>query len=416
MVVYKCAGDTCVMKLKVSLRIVSVQLNSQIGQIDETLRRTTVLIDRLKQEVEGQKPPDLVVFPEFALTGYNFKNRSHILPYVCKAGEGPSFELAKRVSKLFGCYTVIGYPEKCEQKLYNSAIVTGPDGSVHFNYRKAFLYETDEQWGCEENPKGFEQFKMKFRARPIDQDSAELSPVDIDLNTSIGICMDLSPYRFEAPFQDMEFSSFNLEKGTELIICPMAWLHSRSITEHTDSEKITPKDIECLLSEQGLSIFGSQGQYQFDFDNRATTKPVSQDITDINRDHPAYSNLNEPDMSNINYWLLRFLPFLSLDVRRNWFQSFADQLLPLKNSYMGMTPKHPWGFAGKNAALVIANRCGVEDCKTIFAGSSGIFKFNGSEDKDNNTDSTNQSVKLFGNLGKGYEGLLMRDIDLMIDR
>lgn len=409
------------MKVNVNLRVVSVQLNSQIGHIEETVGRVNSLLDKLK-EVTKLKKPDLVVFPEFALTGYNFHDRPHILPYVSRFDEGPSFELAQRVSRQFGCYTVIGYPEVSSdgKTLYNSALVMSPTGKVHFNYRKAFLYETDEQWGCEENPNGFEQFTLDFQNKgtAVTDGTGNGQLQNVSLKTSIGICMDLSPYKFEAPFQEMEFATYNLEKGTELMICPMAWLNSRSITSFSSkNDTFSPSDLESLLKEQGLPIRGSQGDYQFNYDNNDRTKSVPQEITDKSIKSLTYRDLDKPDMSNINYWILRFLPFLSLEVRNDWYNSFAKKLLPLRKSFMGVMAEKSWGFQGKNALLVIANRCGVEDSTTIFAGSSGMYRFNGKPSKNNNaTDSTNTSVDLLGNLGKAKEGFIMRDVEFVVER
>ena len=159
------------------------------------------------------------MFPEFALTGYSFHNRDHILPYTSKPGEGPSYEFAREVSRAFQCYTVIGYPEIHDGGvLYNSAIMTNALGEIVWNYRKSFLYFTDDDWGCAENPAGFQQFEIPVQAR----DEAGLSH-PVKLKTSIGICMDLSNYKFEAPFSAYEFATYNLDRGTELI--PVSYTH-----------------------------------------------------------------------------------------------------------------------------------------------------------------------------------------------
>ena len=181
------------------------------------------------------------MFPEFALTGYNFHSRDHILPYATAPDVGQSFKMAQEVSRLFNCYTVIGYPERFENGtkplLYNSAAVTGPTGELVFNYRKSFLYYTDDDWGCKENPKGFQTFPLHLKQRATDKNG---NLQDITLKTSIGICMDLSPYKFTAPFHDYEFATYNVDQGTELIICPMAWLHSSSVTK--DEGKLSKRN------------------------------------------------------------------------------------------------------------------------------------------------------------------------------
>lgn len=396
-------------RLSVSLRIAVVQLNPQIGQVSSNVSRAWSLIHRLKETTHG-KPPDLVVFPEFALTGYNYHSRDHILPYATAQNDGQSFRMAQEVSRLFNCYTVIGYPERSdnstEARLYNSAAVTGPTGDLVFNYRKSFLYYTDDGWGCHENPQGFQTFPLDFKQRATDS-NGKLQ--DITLKTSIGICMDLSPYKFTAPFHDYEFATYNVDQGTELIICPMAWLHSSSVTKDAGSatqEKL--RAIQEATAAQGIPIHGSQGHYQFDLDNSHKTRPVSRDLSG------SYSDLEAPDMSNVNYWILRFLPFLALRQRRSWLwrlQNIAQK------SYMGATSTRPWLFEGKNAVVVFANRCGIEDANTVFAGSSGVIKFNGSlADQESEIDSTNKSVELLGNLGKGPEGVLMRDVEFEVAR
>lgn len=426
-------------KLLVDLRVALVQLNPQIGKIQETTLRAKSLLNQFKVVLDKKKDnrsPDLIVFPEFALTGYNFTSREHILPYICRTEQSASFKFAQDVSKQFNCYTVIGYPESendSKEILYNSAVVVSPAGEMVFNYRKSFLYFTEDNWGCKENPNQFQNFPLTFKQRATRVGSDTVDRSDVTLKTSIGICMDLSPYKFEAPFNDFEFSSYNVDNNVELIICPMAWLHSSSITkqdyeiEETGGDDIPSKlsEIAENLKDQGLPLSGSQDDFQIDLDQDNVTSRLSKTSPAV--DH-EYTKLSEPDMTNVNYWILRFLPFLHLNVRYFWWQDkvLTDVCTELKRkTYMGASAKKAWEFSGKNAVLLLTNRCGVEDGNTVFAGSSGVYKFNGRDDfsseellKDDNKrlDSTNPSVELYGNLGKGKEGIIMRDITFEVDR
>lgn len=396
-------------KLTVGLRIAVIQLNPQIGQVASNINRAWSLIHRIKESSQG-RPPDLVVFPEFALVGYNFHSRDHILPYATAPKDGQSFKLAQEVSRLFKCHTVIGYPERYNNgttaKLYNSAAVTDPDGELVFNYRKSFLYYTDEDWGCQENPEGFQTFPLHFKQRAVD---ANGNPQDVTLKTSIGICMDLSPYKFTAPFHDYEFATYNLNEGTELIVCPMAWLHSSSVTK--DAGSSAPEKLQAIkdaTAAQNIPTYGSQGQYQVDFDNSHQTQRTSRELSS------TYSDLESPDMSNVNYWILRFLPFLALRQRESWLWRLQ---VAARTSYMGASSAQPWKFEDKNAVVVFANRCGIEDANTVYAGSSGVIKFNGRlAREERELDSTNKSVELLGNLGKGLEGVLIRDVEFKVAR
>lgn len=419
----------------VDLRVALFQLNPQIGKLDQTIERSWRLVNNLKWKLDTQKHtiikyPQLIVFPEFALTGYSFHSTNDINPYITTTENSKSFKFAQRVSNLFNCYTILGYPEEHisneTTNWYNSAMVVDPQGELIFNYRKSFLYDTEYEWDCKENPNGFQKFPLTFEkcATTLDSPIADTStPQDITLNASIGICMDLNPYKFEAPFNKFEFASFNLENDIDLIICPMAWLHSQSVTSQDKDQKDINKKHTTIgenLHKEKLPPYGSQDNFQYDLDNNNNTERVAKDNESINSE---YTEMDKPDMNNVNYWLLRFLPFLNLSVRKSWYRELAsiDTFLDASHSYIGMSLDKWWEFANKNAVVLISNRCGVEDNETIFAGSSGIFKFNGKPERmdghyEKNLDSMNESVELLGNLGKGLEGVLMRDIQFEIEK
>jgi protein N-terminal amidase len=65
------------------------------------------------------------------------------------------------------CTVVVGYPEKVDvsakwpasPEYYNSALVVNGDGDTVGNYRKSFLYYTDETWALE-GPDGFFRSKL----------------------------------------------------------------------------------------------------------------------------------------------------------------------------------------------------------------------------------------------------------------
>lgn len=414
-------------KLSVRLRIAIVQLNPQIGRIDETTFRAKQLISR----IEPYKP-DIVVFPEFALSGYNFHSRAAINPYLSLPTEGPAWNLSRDVSKRLGCITVMGYPEgrpfKTDEndkgKVYNAAIVVDGNGNLIFNYRKSFMYYTEEEWGCSENPAGFQTFDLPIHGKARDPETGHIH--DIALKTALGICMDLSPYKFEAPFYDCEFATFNIDNGTELMLCPMAWLHGSSVTRDTPDPDQQKEQLAEALKKQNLPQTGSQGDYQVDiqtFDDGNSEINKCEENDDETLDvRTSYIDLKKPDMSNVNYWMMRFMPFLALRTRESWF---AQRLLfPLiakfrgiRSSYVGSSMHKSWVFSGKNAILVMANRCGVEDGTTVYAGSSGIYKFNGKfENEEESIGASNRSVDLLGNLGKGHEGVLLRDVNFEIER
>jgi NAD+ synthase (glutamine-hydrolysing) len=120
------------------LRLAIAQLKPRKGAYAENLARVGELFRRLR---ESPEPPDLLVLPETALTGY----------FV----EGGVRELAKTAEQLFDDLTAlhraeaappfdiaIGFYELWQTRLHNSALVAtlgGPDPGIRHVHRKIFL-------------------------------------------------------------------------------------------------------------------------------------------------------------------------------------------------------------------------------------------------------------------------------------
>jgi protein N-terminal amidase len=113
----------------------------------------------------------------------------------------------------------VGYPETLGTQdsttnlppiNYNSTVTVSPAGQVVANYRKRFLYYTDETWAAEGDgptPSGFYSGSLEG-----------LGPV------TLGICMDINPYKFVAPWTAYEFSKHVLQNNSQLVVLSMAWL------------------------------------------------------------------------------------------------------------------------------------------------------------------------------------------------
>ncbi|KAI0408032.1 carbon-nitrogen hydrolase [Xylaria palmicola] len=209
------------------MRIGCLQFAPQVGDIDNNLNRADAVLNRANPE-----DLDLLVLPELAFTGYNFKSLQEISPFLEPKGSGISALWARTVALKLNCIVTVGYPEKVDVKpkwptspeYYNSVIVVNRDGETIANYRKSFLYYTDETWALE----GQDGFYADF--------------VPGLGTTSMGICMDLklswflrrfgrifiltasSPYKFEAPWHAFEFAFHCLDVEANVVILTMAWL------------------------------------------------------------------------------------------------------------------------------------------------------------------------------------------------
>ncbi|KAI1123304.1 hypothetical protein F5Y10DRAFT_252107 [Nemania abortiva] len=190
------------------MRIGCLQFAPQVGDIDNNLNRADAVLSKANPE-----NLDLLVLPELAFTGYNFKSLREISPFLEPKGSGISALWARTVALKYNCLVTVGYPEKVDIKpkwptspeYYNSVIVVNSDGETIANYRKTFLYYTDETWALE----GHEGFYGGF--------------IPGLGNTSMGICMDLNPRKFEAPWHAFEFAFHCLDVEANIVIMTMAW-------------------------------------------------------------------------------------------------------------------------------------------------------------------------------------------------
>ncbi|RFU81888.1 hypothetical protein TARUN_306 [Trichoderma arundinaceum] len=191
------------------MRIGCLQFAPQVGDVDNNLNRADAVLSKANPE-----DLDVLVLPELAFSGYNFKSLQDISPFLEPSGSGITSLWARTMALKYNCTVLVGYPEKVDvspnwptgPEYYNSAIVVNGDGETIANYRKSFLYYTDESWALEGN-RGFYDGYIPGLG-----------------NTSIGICMDINPYKFEAPWHAFEFAFHILEVESNLVIISMAWM------------------------------------------------------------------------------------------------------------------------------------------------------------------------------------------------
>ncbi|MCO8124085.1 carbon-nitrogen hydrolase family protein [Stieleria sp. TO1_6] len=80
---------------------------------------------------------DVVVFPECMLTGYAFGSRQHALEVALEIDD-PIFQKLGQAARQWGQFVTLGFLESAAGRLYNSAVLIGPDGVVGC-YRKIHL-------------------------------------------------------------------------------------------------------------------------------------------------------------------------------------------------------------------------------------------------------------------------------------
>ena len=191
------------------IRIGVVQFDCILGNV--ALNKATVR-RLLLPSLADTTAFDVVVLPELALTGYNFSSPRAIAPYLEPTAAGPTTAFMLELSRQQMSATFIaGYPEldTATSATYNSAVVVR-NNTVIAHYRKHFMYATDTVWGCTPGP--------SFHAPPLFTIR--------NLHCILGICMDLSPFEFTAPYEAREFAHHVHSTDADLAIVPMAWLKS----------------------------------------------------------------------------------------------------------------------------------------------------------------------------------------------
>ncbi|KAH8148158.1 uncharacterized protein LAJ45_07922 [Morchella importuna] len=181
-----------------------------------------------------------------AFSGYNFKSAEEIEFHLEPTAAGPSTVWARSIARRLGCYVALGYPEYCahspsspqgSMSRYNSAVLVSPQGNVLVNYRKHFLYTTDETW-AEEGKEGFFSGEMPDGLGKL----------------AMGICMDLNPRRFETPFENYEFAHHVLDSKADLRLQPVLDKGPQGRSEETIFVTCNRIGVERGASFAGTSV------------------------------------------------------------------------------------------------------------------------------------------------------------------
>ncbi len=98
----------------------------------------------------GGTATGLIVLPEMATTGYVFRSREEIAPYV-EPIPGPTTRVFGRLARQRGVSLVVGLAEvdPSSGAFYNSAALIGPNGQVAGVYRKTHSFFADTFWAAE---------------------------------------------------------------------------------------------------------------------------------------------------------------------------------------------------------------------------------------------------------------------------
>eukprot|EP00924_Labyrinthula_sp_SR-Ha-C_P000664 augustus_masked-scaffold_7-processed-gene-0.42-mRNA-1 protein AED:0.07 eAED:0.11 QI:0/-1/0/1/-1/1/1/0/294 len=195
------------MKLKIGV----LQLSPIHGQIKINCKRAEEIL-KTKIGKRNLNALDILVLPEMAFSGYLFRNKEMIEPLIQEAMEETA-KFCSMTAKNYNCYVISGLPRSDEMgNLYNSQYVADKHGDMVSLYDKSHLYEADETWATEGT--GFKTISMNF--------------IDVNenlqvLKAGLGICMDINPKGFKAPYEKYELSTFHQDQAVDLLLFSSNW-------------------------------------------------------------------------------------------------------------------------------------------------------------------------------------------------
>ncbi len=102
---------------------------------------------------------DLIVLPELALTGYLFESKKQLAKLSEEISVSKVFDELKIFSEKKKLTLVIGFSEKCENDIFNSAAIIQPGNLIRV-YRKTHLFDSEKMLFTPGNT-GFKTFTIE---------------------------------------------------------------------------------------------------------------------------------------------------------------------------------------------------------------------------------------------------------------
>lgn len=99
----------------------------------------------LEEFIKERELPDIMVLPELSNSGYNFRSREEAFGYSEAINESPFVEFLVETSRKRNIFIVSGFNERVEERIYNTAILTGPAGIIG-KYRKVHLFMNEKDY------------------------------------------------------------------------------------------------------------------------------------------------------------------------------------------------------------------------------------------------------------------------------
>jgi predicted amidohydrolase len=120
------------------VKIGFIQFAPVLGNVQETMSRICRLI-------QSCSSADLLVLPELCNSGYNFESFAQAWAASEEIGNSIFLDYLTSLCQQHGCHIVSGFNERDGDRLYNSAMLVGPQGTLG-RYRKLHLFMNEKDF------------------------------------------------------------------------------------------------------------------------------------------------------------------------------------------------------------------------------------------------------------------------------
>ena len=114
-------------------------------QIAPVLGNREATIAKIEGLISGHPLPDILVLPELCNSGYNFTGRDQARQTAEQIEDSPFLRYLAGLCGRQGSHIVTGLNERDGEKLYNAAVLLGPEGVIG-KYRKLHLFLNEKDY------------------------------------------------------------------------------------------------------------------------------------------------------------------------------------------------------------------------------------------------------------------------------
>ena len=133
-------GNTMKIKKEIPVKVAVVQMEPVVGETEKNLANCLA-----KVAEAADNGAQLIVLPELCVSGYVFANREEAFALSEPIPGGPSYQAFETLARERKIYLYAGLNENCGDRLYNTAVLFGPEGIVG-KYRKLQIWDDEYLW------------------------------------------------------------------------------------------------------------------------------------------------------------------------------------------------------------------------------------------------------------------------------